>query len=59
MEAHGTKFKHKCSPISFVDGKERKVGCHFKHDGVEGYEEYDTVLLAIGRTGGHAVLIVI
>jgi len=52
MEAHNTSFKHECTPTSFVDGKDKKVGCHFKSgDGVEGYEEYDTVLMAIGRTG--------
>jgi len=27
------------------------VGCHFKHDGEEKYEEFDTVLLAVGRKG--------
>lgn len=53
MESHGTKFKRKCTPQKFVKGNEKAVGCHYKNSetGEEAYEEYDTVLLAIGRKG--------
>jgi len=51
MESHGTKFAMGAGNQRFVVGKEKKVGCHYTIDGEEKYEEYDTVLLAIGRTG--------
>merc|ERR1719183_979650 len=51
MEKHGTKFINKSTPIRFEPGKEKKVGCHYKQGDNELYEEYDTVLLAIGRKG--------
>jgi thioredoxin reductase (NADPH) len=51
MEAHGTNFIKGTVPTRFEPGKERKVGCYYELDGEEKYEEYDTVLLAIGRKG--------
>jgi len=51
MEHHGTKFAMKSSPKKFVKGTDKAVGCHFVQDGAEKYEEFDTVLLAIGRKG--------
>jgi len=58
MEHHGTNFLKKCSPTKFVKGQEKAVGCHFKNGatGEESYQEYDTVLLAIGRKGEAAKL---
>lgn len=51
MAHHGTKFAMGARGQRFVPGKEKKVGCHFSLDGKEEYEEFDTVLLAIGRKG--------
>eukprot|EP00656_Telonema_subtile_P035195 TRINITY_DN3918_c0_g1_i10.p1 TRINITY_DN3918_c0_g1~~TRINITY_DN3918_c0_g1_i10.p1 ORF type:complete len:326 (+),score=93.90 TRINITY_DN3918_c0_g1_i10:104-1081(+) len=51
MAHHGTKFEMGAGAQRFVAGTERKVGCHFTKDGKEEYEEFDTVLLAIGRKG--------
>jgi thioredoxin reductase (NADPH) len=56
MEHHGTNFSMGAQPTRFVQGTEKAVGCHFTQGGAEKYEEYDTVLLAIGRTGEAAKL---
>lgn len=52
MAHHGTKFEMGAKGQRFVKGEERRVGVHFKApDGSDAYEEFDTVLLAVGRTG--------
>ena len=43
--------RHSFHSDSCCSGVLLQVGCHYTHDGEEKYEEYDTVLLAIGRTG--------
>merc|ERR1712178_584695 len=41
-----------CKSQRFVKGESHAVGVHYKDgSGAEKYEEFDTVLLAIGRTG--------
>jgi len=56
MEKHGMKFIHGTTPKRFEKGSERKVKVTWEKDGKEVTEEYDTVLLAIGRKGDAAKL---
>jgi len=51
MEKGGLKFKRGMVPERFEAGTEKKVKAIWKENGVEVSEEYDTVLLAIGRKG--------
>eukprot|EP00931_Biecheleriopsis_adriatica_P004847 TRINITY_DN106453_c0_g1_i1.p1 TRINITY_DN106453_c0_g1~~TRINITY_DN106453_c0_g1_i1.p1 ORF type:complete len:637 (+),score=179.64 TRINITY_DN106453_c0_g1_i1:29-1939(+) len=51
MEKGGVKFIRGCVPDKFEKGTERKVKVTWKENGVEKTQEYDTVLLAVGRTG--------
>lgn len=58
MQHHGVKFEMGAKGQRFVKGKSHKVGVHYKaSDGSDAYEEYDTVLLAIGRTGDLALCV--
>jgi thioredoxin reductase (NADPH) len=51
MGKHGTKFIRGSVPSKFEKGTERKVKAFWMKDGKEVSEEFDTVLLAIGRKG--------
>eukprot|EP00490_Sorites_sp_Unknown_P013307 CAMPEP_0114646990 /NCGR_PEP_ID=MMETSP0191-20121206/5509_1 /TAXON_ID=126664 /ORGANISM="Sorites sp." /LENGTH=223 /DNA_ID=CAMNT_0001859983 /DNA_START=1 /DNA_END=672 /DNA_ORIENTATION=+ len=51
MQKVGVKFIRGCVPDRFEKGTTKKVKCIWKVKGEEKSEEYDTVLLAIGRTG--------
>merc|ERR1712216_402882 len=56
MAAHGAHFEMGAEPTRFEPGTERKVRCYYMQNGEEKHEEYDTVLLAIGRNGEAAKL---
>ncbi|CAK9065115.1 Thioredoxin reductase SEP1 (EhSEP1) [Durusdinium trenchii] len=51
MQKVGVKFLRGCVPDRFEKGSSKKVKCIWKVAGEEKSEEFDTVLLAIGRTG--------
>lgn len=56
MAKMGTKFIRGSVPTKFEKGTERKVKVTWQVDGKDVTEEYDTVLLAIGRKGDAAKL---
>jgi len=56
MQKMGTKFIRGAVPTKFEKGTERKVKVTWQIDGKDVSEEYDTVLLAIGRKGEAAKL---
>ena len=49
MEKRGNKFINKATPDRFFRSESGKVGVEYTQDGVKKLDEYDTVLLAIGR----------
>eukprot|EP00435_Cladocopium_sp_Y103_P008012 s4674_g2.t1 len=51
MDKMGVKFIRGCVPDRFEKGTSKKVKCVWKVGSEEKSEEFDTVLLAIGRTG--------
>merc|ERR1719198_696537 len=51
MVKQGTKFIRGSTPTKFEKGTTRKVKVTWMEGGVEKSDEYDTVLLAIGRKG--------
>lgn len=51
MVERGVKFLHKCIPVSFEKTSSGKILAKWKNtvDNTEGSEEFDTVLMAVGR----------
>jgi thioredoxin reductase (NADPH) len=49
LETKGTKILRPCTPVKFEKGTEKKVKVTYNLNGTQASDEYDTVLLAIGR----------
>jgi len=52
MERHGTRMLRKCTPVKFEKLESGKIAATIRNNdfGLETVEEFDTVLLAVGRT---------
>lgn len=49
MEKRGTRFIHQATPEKFWKTEKGRIGVEYIQDGEKKVDEYDTVLLAIGR----------